>query len=220
MICLCCESYCCFVESADKIKLSSEGQNTRTIENSDTGQQEKNRWVLGPKMIVQSTNHFSRTLQHSVCTCEQTRPRLSYLYTKSIVLCDGMHAKPLLLLWKNFRHYRNTSNYLSWYLSLNESSWESHWHTLNHFFISSPVRKASQKPITRSNRRNWMLTENETWRRGRPSRAPGKVSHLTQTRLTRDEDTSGLSDVINHLRRTGYSIPGCVALPYTTLAFC
>ena len=97
MICLCSITYCCFDQSTDKMKYSSKGLNKRTLEESGTGPLEKYRCVLDEKINVQSTNRGFRTIQHSVCTYEQTKRSLSYFYRKRNVLNDGIHTKPLLL---------------------------------------------------------------------------------------------------------------------------
>ena len=97
MICLCSKTYCCFDQITDKIKFISQGLNKRTLEESGAGPLEKYRCVLDEKTNVQSTNRGFRTIQHSVCTYEQTKRGLSYLYPKRIVLDDGFHTKPLLL---------------------------------------------------------------------------------------------------------------------------
>ena len=97
MICLCTKTYCCFDQSTDNIKFSSKELNKRTLEEYGTGPLEKYRCVLNEKINVQSTNRGFRTIQHSVCTYEQTKKGLSYFYPKRILLKDGIHTKPLLL---------------------------------------------------------------------------------------------------------------------------
>ena len=97
MICLCSKTYCCFGQSTDKIKFSSQGLNKRTLEESGVGPLEKYRCVLDEKTNVQSTNRGFRAIQHPVCTYQQTKRGLSNFYPKRIVLDDGIHTKPLLL---------------------------------------------------------------------------------------------------------------------------
>ena len=82
-------------QSIDKNKFSSKGLN-KTLAEYGTGPLEKYRRVLDEKTNVQSTNRGFRTIQHSVCTYEQTKTGLSYFYLKTIVLDDGLHTKPLL----------------------------------------------------------------------------------------------------------------------------
>ena len=97
MICLCSKTFCCFDQSIDKFNFSSKGLNKRTLEECGAGPLEKYRRVLDEKTNVQSTNRGFRTIQHSVCTYEQTKRGLSYFYPKRIVLGDGIQTKPLLL---------------------------------------------------------------------------------------------------------------------------
>ena len=95
MICLCSKTYCCFDQGTNKIKLSSKGLNQRTLEESGARPPEKYRCVLDKKTNVQSTNWGFRTIQHSVCTYEQTKRGLPYFYPIKIVLDDGIHLRTL-----------------------------------------------------------------------------------------------------------------------------
>ena len=97
MICLCRKSYCCFDKSTDKINFSSTSLKKRTLEETGAGHLEKYRRVHDEKTNVQSTKRGFRTYQHSVCTYEQTKRGLSYLYTKRMILDDESHTESLLL---------------------------------------------------------------------------------------------------------------------------
>ena len=96
MISLCIETHCCFDQSIDKIDFTGRGLNKRTLEESGAGSLEKYRRVLDKKTNVQLTNGGIRSIQHSVCTYEQTKRGLSYFYPKIIVLDEGIYTKPLL----------------------------------------------------------------------------------------------------------------------------
>ena len=84
MIRLCSKTYRCFDQSIEQIKFSSKGLNKRPLEESGAGNLEKYRRVLDEKTNVQSTNRGFRTIQHSVCTYEQTKRGFKCFYPTKI----------------------------------------------------------------------------------------------------------------------------------------
>ena len=97
MICVYSKTYCCFDKGTDEMKFRSKGLNKRTLEETGAWPLEKYRYVLDKKTNVQPKNWGWRAIQHSVCTYEQTKRRLSQFYPKRIVLNDGIHTESLLL---------------------------------------------------------------------------------------------------------------------------
>ena len=94
LFCLCSKTYCCYDRKSNKYKFSSKGLNERTLENCGDGPLSIYREVLQEGVNVTSTSRGFRRIQHSVATYEQTKKRLSYVYSKRIVEEDGIHSKP------------------------------------------------------------------------------------------------------------------------------
>ena len=115
MICLCSKTYCCFGKSTEIIKFKSKGLNKRTPEEYGAGPLEKYTCVLDERTNVQSTNRGFRTIQHSICTYEQTKrvyhtfilkELISMMaFTRNRFFCKGNDRIIIILVFHVFHKY-------------------------------------------------------------------------------------------------------------------
>ena len=89
------KTYCCFDQTADKIKLSIKMLNETTLGETGAGSLEKYTRVKEMKVNVQSTTCGFRGFQYFVFMYNQ--PKQGFLYPKLIIPNDRDHKKILLL---------------------------------------------------------------------------------------------------------------------------
>ena len=92
ILCLYCNTYCCYEVTSNKLKFSSKVLNKRVLEQSGDGRLEKY-----PRVLIETVNFILnkrgfRTNNHSVATYEQFKKGLSHFYPKRIVESDEIHT--------------------------------------------------------------------------------------------------------------------------------